>query len=313
MMKAIAAGAASENQSLTVGELEHDIGGGEWCFAPHKDIVLPPFYDDSRAGAPPVTTRPSKLSLVLAGGVWGPKNIGPQAPTYYAQGMRQRLYMQFGGARGDQHGIRIVNTSIRNERAFLGSSKLCGAPSGDGYGMRLSTSVLANCVPLLLQPSVVQPFEELLDYPTFSRRLRSPADIATIPQLIDGLADADLHAMRLRLSRVRSAFLWRGENALAYNYTTLALCWRAVELRGSLRSGHNSSYCEGMAALLPSARARPQLPTWMSPQTRQAARHLKERRRAAAVPGVVPSIGQRSHGLHKVVSSQCANERTCGV
>ena len=116
-MKLIATGQASENTSQSADEVERVLSLGEWCFAPHKDIVVPPYYHGQHSReAPPTPARPVVDELVLAGGVWGPKNIGPQAPTYYAQGMRQRLFMQYGGAFGTPHSVRIVNRTVQNER-----------------------------------------------------------------------------------------------------------------------------------------------------------------------------------------------------
>jgi hypothetical protein len=49
--------------------------------------------------------------------------------------------------------------------------RFCLAPYGWGWGVRLSQIILAGCVPVIIQPHVFQPFEDLLDYSQFSVRL----------------------------------------------------------------------------------------------------------------------------------------------
>ena len=41
-----------------------------------------------------------------------------------------------------------------------------------GWGWRLSLAMLTQCVPVIIQPNVTQPFEELLPYDDFSLRLQ---------------------------------------------------------------------------------------------------------------------------------------------
>lgn len=73
--------------------MEKGLSSGEWCFAPHKDIVVPPYYRNAHKPLPS-PSRPSEHLLVHAGGIWGPNNIGPPGiVTYYSLGMRQRLFL----------------------------------------------------------------------------------------------------------------------------------------------------------------------------------------------------------------------------
>jgi hypothetical protein len=51
------------------------------------------------------------------------------------------------------------------------SCRYCLAPYGWGWGMRLSQVILSGCVPVIIQPHVFQPFEDVLDYDAFSVRL----------------------------------------------------------------------------------------------------------------------------------------------
>ncbi len=51
------------------------------------------------------------------------------------------------------------------------SRRYCLAPYGWGWGIRLSQIILSGCVPVIIQPHVFQPFEDVLNYNAFSVRL----------------------------------------------------------------------------------------------------------------------------------------------
>ena len=85
------------------------------------------------------------------------------------------------------------------------------------------------------------------------------------------VSDGQIVAMRREGERLHPAFSWSRHGGLAYNYTILWLCQRAVQLRGHLRSqprpelrgraanashdAPDASACAVHAAGLPSARA----------------------------------------------------------
>ena len=87
--------------------------------------------------------------------------------------------------------------------------------------------------------------------------------------------------MRRDLEAVRPAFIWDETLGLAYNYTLLSLCHRAVELHGRLRAGPNAS-CTALAAALPLAKPRRRVPLWYPPAVRKASQALMRERRCAS-------------------------------
>ena len=265
--------------------LAEEAGSGEWCFAPHKDIVVPPHSASGdrppRAAAAGTGTGPT---LFFAGGLWGWGNGGPQRRTAYSQGVRQTLFQMYGGARGKAAGIHIAAHAVQDAR--FAAARFCLAPSGMGFGMRLVKSVHLGCVPFVAQPYVVQPFEALLRYPRFSRRLDSLADATNVPQLLN-VSDAELADLRRAVAAVRPAFVWEGDGGRAFEYTVLALCLRSLELRGKLRSGATSCADEHARAVdghaPPEARRRewkrtPRVP-WFPPALHEATRWLVDARR----------------------------------
>ena len=70
---------------------------------------------------------------------------------------------------------------------------------------------------------------------------------------------------------------------LAYNFTLLALCHRAVELRGRLKAP--GATCQPLADGLPEARATRRWPHWYPPKLREAAMAAQEVRRRGGEMG----------------------------
>ena len=145
--------------------------------------------------------------------------------------------------------------------------------------MRTGKSAVLGCVPLIAQPFVVQPYEMLLPFETFSRRVEYE-EIPNLPRIVN-VSDAEVRAMRRRLIRIRRAFIWRVEGGgHAYNHTLLHLCHRARELRGGLKAGSNAS-CAPLAAGLPDASPRQRMPKWFPEPLVRATLELQEQRRHA--------------------------------
>ena len=100
-------------------------------------------------------------------------------------------------------GVRqAINRIYANDSAFvlggsfsfddLRSSVFCLAPSGWGWGWRLSLAMLTQCVPVIIQPNVTQPFEELLPYDDFSLRLQME-DVPRLGALLRGTSAAQVY------------------------------------------------------------------------------------------------------------------------
>ena len=95
--------------------------------------------------------------------------------------------------------------------------------------------------------------------------------------------------MRRMLEVVRPAFIWDEQMGLAYNYTLLSLCHRAIELHGRLRAGPSAS-CTALAAALPLAKPHRRVPQWYPPAMRQATEALMRERRCASETAE-PTVG----------------------
>lgn len=307
-----------------------------WCFAPQKDIVVPPLAPrelrpDAEPSSPTVGTaayvayvqRPWEHLLVHAGGVYGPGGVRPAAgarlttngPAWrasrYSQGMRQELFEAFppssgmpspargtahlgkrpGGSGGGGGGGGILISDRRVPESTFSSAKFCLAPTGEGWGVRLVKSVHTGCVPLVSQPWVAQPFEDLLEYESFSRRLEY-GEVASLRAALsdESIPPRALWAMRHALAPASRGLEWRPRlGGLAYNLTVLALCHRALQLTGALkaRGGSCDNYGRevlrlvGVSARGMRARARRgAFPGWWPAGLRNATARLVMQRRS---------------------------------
>ena len=264
--------------------VEKALAAGEWCHSPHKDVVVPPYGDVQFVdAADPDSEEAFDHTLLHVGGIWGAGNHGTRRISFYSQGMCQALYIRFGDERGTRHGFWIQNRSMRS--ALLAHktkhAKFCLAPSGHGWGMRTGKNAVLGCVPLVAQPFVVQPYEFVLPYERFSRRIDFE-EIPSLPQIVN-VSDSIVREMRRNLARVRRAFIWRVEGGgLAYNHTLLHLCQRALELRGRLKAGPHAD-CAPLAAGLPESSPTQRTPTWFPRPLVMAMNRLQEKRRADMV------------------------------
>ena len=264
--------------------IERNLTAGAWCHAPHKDVMVPPYGDVQFSDAvEPEVREPFQYSLLHVGGIWGAGNHGSRRISFYSQGMRQALYMRFGDERGRPFGIWMQNRSMRSELLAYKTkhSKFCLAPSGHGWGMRTGKNAVLGCVPLIAQPYVVQPYEMILPYEQFSRRIAFE-EIPSVVRIVN-VSDEEVHQMRQRLKRVRRAFMWRVEGGgTAYNHTILHLCHRALELRGYLKAGPSAD-CSPLAKGLPDASATQRMPKWFPAPLAAATLRLQAQRRADMV------------------------------
>lgn len=285
--KKMAAFGAFKDDFADVGTIRHALEAGDFCHAPHKDIVVPPYGDTQFPGSlalhagEETAEVPFEHALLHVGGIWGAGNHGTRKISFYSQGMRQALYLRYGDERGAKLGIWIQNRSMHSGQLARRTqrSKFCLAPSGHGWGMRTGKNAVLGCVPLIAQPYVVQPYEMLLPYESFSKRI-AYEEVAQVPKIVN-VSDSEVRRLRRSLARVRRAFVWRVEGGgLAYNHTLLHLCQRAMELRGSLRAGPAAD-CTPLAMGLPDASSRQRMPTWLPPALVEVILELQSERRAA--------------------------------
>ena len=218
------------------------------CYVPNKDVAVP--VDAAIGGAeeaklPLVGTPfeckrgPHKVLLFMGGSM---TNMGR---VEYSQGVRQAIQRLHINETQFVLGGRFTLDELR-------ASRFCLCPSGWGWGWRLSLAIVSQCVPVIIQPNVTQPFEDLLEgtpysYDTFAIRLTKD-DIPKLPSLLRAVPIERICAMQAMLARVYRAFLWQQPHGpllpSAYDLTSVLLCRRAKELarRYALRGEHPQAW-----------------------------------------------------------------------
>jgi len=135
---------------------------------------------------------------------------------------------------------------------------------------------MLGCLPLIFQPFVMQPLEDLLmSYPNFSLRVDRLQLASDLPALLAAVGPGQVSAMRVALRTAGQALSW-APGGLAFVYTIAALCFRAIELHGSLKSGGAECAPRGLPV-----EPRPQPPSWFPPAVLEATVVLRRERAAA--------------------------------
>mmetsp|Transcript_53277 Transcript_53277/g.147184 ORF Transcript_53277/g.147184 Transcript_53277/m.147184 type:complete len:386 (-) Transcript_53277:60-1217(-) len=209
------------------------------CYRRHKDVVVPidvsvPREDRERQHArlaaecgadgdapeaPKKVSARSKTLLYMAGSVV-PSNKGGSG--FYSQGVRQffhKLHRNTPGVVFDVGGWGV---------AGLRDATFCLAPSGWGYGWRISISLAMHCIPVIIQPLVEQAYHDMLPYKSFSLRF-APADVPILPHILRHIERNRSRICELRSSAARyyRTLLWEPPG-LAYDMLQISLCRRAL-------------------------------------------------------------------------------------
>ncbi|KAL1521405.1 hypothetical protein AB1Y20_021070 [Prymnesium parvum] len=187
------------------------------CHAP-RDVVMP-FY-----------------------AAWGHDQEWPHAAGRQAEGSKWACELFFAGRYKSANpmysqGVRQAVFSVHNRTPgfclrtkapaeYWRKSRFCLCPSGGGFGDRLQQSLRLGCVPLIMQPYVTQPLEDVVPYSEFSLRV-DLADLHVLPRILASVSN-DQHArLRRGVMKYRAAFNWHDGYGKAYESSIYALCLRA--------------------------------------------------------------------------------------
>ena len=198
------------------------------CYDAHKDVVVPVDValgrrEEAKLPRPgdEYACNTRRRVLLFMGGSM--QNMGR---TEYSQGVRQAIQQLHANETGFVLGGKFALDDLRD-------SVFCLAPSGWGWGWRLSLAMATQCIPVIIQPNVTQPFETLLPYASFALRFEK-RDIARLPQLLRAVPSGAVCRMQQRLARYYRAMLWQqpfgAQHAGAYEVTQIWLCQRARAL-----------------------------------------------------------------------------------
>lgn len=156
---------------------------------------LPPYHAWTPLSDLPARSRSAWLCELFFAGQkrpwWGPKYSG--IGITYSQGVRQAVFAHYANRTG-----WCVSRSVKKGLSVQRwqRSRFCLAPTGGGFGDRLTQAMRYGCVPPIIQPIVTQPLEDILPYETFSLRVGLD-DVPGLPEIL-GAVSRSQHASLLR-------------------------------------------------------------------------------------------------------------------
>ncbi|GLI62946.1 hypothetical protein VaNZ11_005800 [Volvox africanus] len=182
---------------------------GHVCYDPNKDLVIPAFKPPGHyEWSPLMGARPMDRDILL----YFRGDVGLNRKPHYSRGIRQTLFRL--AAEDDWYGkYRIViGSSHMIEGSYseqLARSKFCLVAPGDGWSARAEDAILHGCVPLVIMDEVHAVFESILDWESFSIRIREDdAVLAAVPELLMSISPERLAKMQRNLARVWHRFAY---------------------------------------------------------------------------------------------------------
>mmetsp|Transcript_26370 Transcript_26370/g.78297 ORF Transcript_26370/g.78297 Transcript_26370/m.78297 type:complete len:245 (-) Transcript_26370:211-945(-) len=110
-------------------------------------------------------------------------------------------------------------------------SRFCPCPAGWGFAVRLMTSAMHGCIPVLFDDGITQPFHDVLPYQDFSVRL-SWSDIPNMVNILEAIPPRQVLHLYEGLARHYRAFVWPQEvGGKAYHRTLDSLFKRAAKIQ----------------------------------------------------------------------------------
>ena len=187
------------------------VKGGSSC--PHACEVLPP------CGTLPSAPRPRCSNV--SGFPDIPCGPGPtpllNTSHCYSQGVRGEVFAHHEGRAGFCLHRSLPRAEVRER---MRRSRFCLAPSGEGFGCRLPELMIrGGCVPVIIQPAVIQPHEAVLPYDEFALRF----EFAGAASHLQAWATSTPHC----LSRIA--------RPPPQTFRSCTRCWRGSPTRGTPR------------------------------------------------------------------------------
>ncbi|KAG2445204.1 hypothetical protein HYH02_008672 [Chlamydomonas schloesseri] len=182
---------------------------GHPCYDPNKDLVIPAFKNPNQYPRSPLLGAPPLERDVL---LFFRGDVGAGRLPHYSRGIRQKLFHLAN--KHDWYGrfkIAIgTGDSLKGDYSEqLARSKFCLVAPGDGWSPRAEDAILHGCIPVVVMDGVQAVFESILDWDSFSIRIREDdAALEALPQLLSAVSPERLAHMQRHLSRVWHRFAY---------------------------------------------------------------------------------------------------------
>ncbi|CAI7784953.1 unnamed protein product [Closterium sp. NIES-53] len=156
--------------------------GGHLCYSAAKDIVLP-------AWLPPnvkhlheqywLRSFEEREHLFYFAGDLGSEYKGGSPDSRFSFGIRQAVAREFAsvpnnkGQLGSQQeeGVIVTYERGKGHSAQLGNARFCGVFPSNGFNADMEEAMKHGCIPVIIQDGIHLPFENALDYASFSVRI----------------------------------------------------------------------------------------------------------------------------------------------
>lgn len=206
------------------------------CGSRLKDVPVPPHLPavgSARflsSGLRP--TRQRRITFFFAGNVpdsglpgFDVRTDADLGAEAYSEGVRQLVWKHVRSATG----FRVVPRSASYADDWS-DSKVCLAPMGVGWGIRLLWAVTAGCVPLIVSSRVAPWFDRALPWDQMALLGVPKQDLRRLPATLAAMPDQTLEQKQRALWRYRRLLLWPPAGGLAYHITLYEVCLRAAGL-----------------------------------------------------------------------------------
>ncbi|KAJ0973617.1 hypothetical protein J5N97_015582 [Dioscorea zingiberensis] len=196
-----------------------DKRGDHPCFDPKKDLVLPAWKrPDPGSVWLKLWARPreERTTLFYFNGNLGSAYEYGRVEDTYSMGIRQKVAEEFSsipnkeGKLGRQHTSNVTVTAMRSNNYFdeLASSIFCGVLPGDGWSGRMEDSILQGCIPVIIQDGIFLPYENVLNYKSFTVRIRED-EIPNLIRILKSINETEIDFMLANVRKVWQRFIYR--------------------------------------------------------------------------------------------------------
>ncbi|GJP79125.1 hypothetical protein CLOP_g9376 [Closterium sp. NIES-67] len=158
---------------------------------------------------------------------WPADRAAPHGAYFWSFGVRQEAFKLYRG-RFNETGVKMESTEGVPEGYLveMGRAAFCLAPSGWGWAMRTTQALMLGCIPVIIQPHVVQPFEgDGTDWTRLAPHVVQPfegdgtdwtrlavilskADIPNLPRILRAIPESERRKKRLAMREEWLKFVW---------------------------------------------------------------------------------------------------------